>query len=486
VVLLGALRVLGAEEVAEQEPTTPAPAAAKAVGAAKPPFVPVHVQIQAEPQKKPKKTRRVEIQVPVHERPFHILQPTIPLVPLPTPTPAERLARPDRILGTWDGLLPALEHEGIRPSLTFVSDLATNPVGGVRHGFAELDNTGFGFTADMERLFGLTGGRFDLSMNLRSGSALSTVYLDNLFNTQQVAGGTVYRLINVDYDQSLCEERVDVRVGRIAAGDEFLSSPYYWLFVQNGIDGNPVGIFFNTPGITAYPTETWGLRIKVHPIRDTYVMTGFYNGDPNMSQNDRHGVDFTIHGPLFFIVEAGYTPNSGKGEEGLPGHYKVGFYYNGGPFTEFAPAGVAAPTVQGDVGFYFLADQIVFRRGTTNRRQEIGWFASLVVAPDPTINTMPIFMNGGLLFRGLLPSRPRDYLGLAMIFGDISPEKQAAQMQDPGSPVQRSETVFEWTYNIHVAPGFQVQPDLQYIIDPGQAHHIPNALVLGVQVGFNF
>ena len=37
------------------------------------------------------------------------------------------------------------------------------------------------------------------------------------------------------------------RAGRIATGDDFLVSPYNYVFVQNGFDGNPVGIFFNSP-----------------------------------------------------------------------------------------------------------------------------------------------------------------------------------------------------------------------------------------------
>ena len=49
-------------------------------------------------------------------------------------------------------------------------------------------------------------------------------------------GGSVFRVVNLDFEQSFWDQHFDVRVGRIAVGDEFLSSPYYWLFVQNGID----------------------------------------------------------------------------------------------------------------------------------------------------------------------------------------------------------------------------------------------------------
>ena len=58
---------------------------------------------------------------------------------------------------------------------------------------------------------------------------------------QQVFGGQTYRVVHVAYQQQLLNDRVEMRVGRTAAGDDFLVSPYNYVFVQNGFDGNPVG-----------------------------------------------------------------------------------------------------------------------------------------------------------------------------------------------------------------------------------------------------
>ncbi len=57
---------------------------------------------------------------------------------------------------------------------------------------------------------------------------------------------------------------------------------------------------------------------------------------------------------------------------------------------------------------------------------------------------------------------------------------------NPAVAVQTYEAVLEWTYSIHVARGVQIQPDLQYIINPGAAGQYPNALVVQVQVSINF
>ena len=52
---------------------------------------------------------------------------------------------------------------------------------------------------------------------------------------------------------------------------------------------------------------------------------------------------------------------------------------------------------------------------------------------------------------------------------------------------QHYETVIELTYRFNFRKSaFFIQPDLQYIIQPGGTAHLNNALVLGAQLGINF
>ena len=83
------------------------------------------------------------------------------------------------------------------------------------------------------------------------------------------------------------------------------------IFVATGngtFDGNTGGIFFNVP-MTAYPTATWGIRARLTPTPQIYVMAGVYNGDPTLVQNSKHGVDWTMRAPLFAMGEVGFLLN---------------------------------------------------------------------------------------------------------------------------------------------------------------------------------
>jgi carbohydrate-selective porin OprB len=102
----------------------------------------------------------------------------------------------------------------------------------------------------------------------------------------------------------LFDDRVELRLGRFAAMDDFLVSPYNFGMMQNAFCGNPFGILLNAPGMRAY-YGAWAALGKVKPTRRSYVMTGIYNGDLKMRENKYHGVNFSMNGLLFSISEAG-------------------------------------------------------------------------------------------------------------------------------------------------------------------------------------
>jgi porin len=406
----------------------------------------------------------------------------------------------DHLFGDWCGYRTQLESGGVTPSLSFVSDMLGNPVGGLRQGFTEADNLGFSAVFDLEKLYCIDGGTFLVSMSQRSGESLSANYIGNTFTTQQVFGGPTFKVVDLAYKQKLLDDDVEFQIGRIAAGDDFLVSPYNYVFVQNGFCGNPVGIFINSPGMSGYPNATWGSLLKVRPTERTYVMGGVYNGDPTIRDLDNHGLDMSLSGPAFVIAEAAYQTNQLKGERGLPGNYKIGSWWDGNDFPELetqalatANPGLTVPTHDGNYGFYGLFDQVLVKFSDPGEEivRGLGVVGSVVVAPDQSISKMPYFFTAGVAARGLDRCRPRDVAAFGVVFGEFSSDlrrgERQAQQIDPTIGVQDHETALEWTYIFRFMNGaYFIQPDMQYIIRPSGTGEIPNALVVGTQVGVNF
>ncbi|MFM8657176.1 MAG: carbohydrate porin, partial [Chthoniobacterales bacterium] len=68
-------------------------------------------------------------------------------------------------------------------------------------------------------------------------------------------------------------------------------------------------------------------------------------------------------------------------------------------------------------------------------------------------------------------------------YWDQSSPQQASSLQGGNRGL---EMVFEATYQVQLSPWFTVQPDVQYIVQPGGSTAIPNAFVLGLSVGIDF
>ena len=342
----------------------------------------------------------------------------------------------DHLFGDWCGWRTQLEDGGITPSVTFVSDMLGNPVGGMRQGFTEADNLGVNLGVDLEKRYGWKGGHFLFTMSQRSGRSLTNEYIGNTFSTQQLFGGETFKVVDIAFEQTFGEDEVEFQIGRIAAGDDFLVSQYNYLFVQNGFCGNPVGIFFNAPGMSAYPNATWGSVVQVRPIDRMYAMGGLYNGDATIRDINNHGLDMSIDGPPFAIVELAYERDQMPGDNGYIGNYKIGAWFDGNDFANLeeqaqanAGSGVVPSIHAGNYGFYGLFDQVLWK--FSDRDEEImrglGVMGSVLVSPDQSISQMPYFFNAGVAARGIWRHRPRDIAAFGVIFGEFSSDLRQGQ-----------------------------------------------------------
>ena len=80
-------------------------------------------------------------------------------------------------------------------------------------------------------------------------------------------------------------------------------------------------------------------------------------------------------------------------------------------------------------------------------------------------------MGGGLLYTGLIPRRDRDELGFGVINANVTDDLRSQGLTD--------ETNIEWFYKIQLTPWMSLQPDIQYVINPGGDGR--NAVALGVR-----
>jgi porin len=189
---------------------------------------------------------------------------------------------------------------------------------------------------------------------------------------------------------------------------------------------------------------------------------------------------------------------------------KFGGWYHSGDFPDLridtmgvplaAPAsnGVGA-SHDGDYGVYLILDKMLWQpaKATT---QGLGGFLRVGGAPGDR-NQIDLEVDAGLTYKGLLPNRENDVLGVALGYvriGGAARGLAADQSLFTGValPARDYENVLEATYQVSIAPWWSLQPDFQVIFHPGgnvaaplpapQTRSIPNAVVVGLRSAITF
>lgn len=397
--------------------------------------------------------------------------------------------------GNWNGYRDKLSGKGVDFSSSYVMDLLSDPVGGRKTGKTVYNHSwGSDLNIDLEKTAGIKGLQFHTSILWRAGANISHKYIGNTFTASSIYGAQQFRLYGLYLQQALWDDKVDLKIGRISPGDDFASSPIYWLYVNNGIDGTPISLPINLPFLT-YPNATWGARSLVQLPYDLFWTSGIYNGDSRVGRDEMHGCDFSLRlkEGVIALQELGYRHNQYDDAKGLPGNYKIGGFYHSGTFRDLYRDSYGGSAVVsgrplakhvGNYGFYAHADQMIYREGGPGTTQGLTPWAAINFSPSE-LNQFPLFADGGLTYKGLIPRRNQDMTIFGIAYGMWSNELARSQY-DSGQQKQRYEMMFELSHKVQINPWFFIQPDIQYILHPGGTGYIRDAVVVGTRVGITF
>ena len=222
------------------------------------------------------------------------------------------------------------------------------------------------------------------------------------------------------------------------------------------------------------------------------LLLAVLNGDPagpgpgDEQLRNRYGLNFRVSDPPFVIGEAQFQRNMGKKDKGLATTLKLGGWGHLGQFDDqrFAidgtlladPAGSGVPLQhRGNNGLYAVIDQQLYRPKGGDPQSGISVFSRMSVSPSDR-NLIDAYIDGGIVFAGLIPQRPDDRFGASAIYARFSDSVRAFDRDTvlftgvPG-PIRDYEANLELTYVAQIIPGWTVQPNLQFIWHPsGDAH----------------
>jgi porin len=459
-----------------------------------------------------------QIQIPTEEQ----LQPGETPSTVTGPDFLSGLARTNFLLGNMGGLRPFLSQYGMSFALQETSEVLGNVTGGLHQGFEYDGLTQMVLQLDTNRAFGWYGGTFNASALQIHGRNLSADNLGTLQTSSGIEADRATRLWELWYDQKFLEEdRLDIKAGQQSLDQEFIVSQNALLFV-NTMFGWPMVPSADLPGGgPAYPLSALGVRARYRPIDPVTFLVGVFNGSPvsvhdtgDSQQANSSGANFPVNGGALVFAEMQYSyPALGSmlyadQSEPLARVYKIGFWYDTEHFNDLRfdntglslanPASTGIPQQhRGDYSIYAVADQLIWVDPQESDRT-ISLFGRAMGTPEANRNLIDFSLNFGMTFHEPFLHRDDDTFGVGMGYARVS--GQAAGLdQDTAfytgafNPTRTNEAYLEVTYQYAVAPWLQLQPDFQYIFNPGGGianssgtARVKDEAVLGVRTNILF
>jgi porin len=416
------------------------------------------------------------------------------------------------LFGTLGGLCTVLDGYGMSLGLADTGEVLGNPTGGRARGAVFEGVTAMSVGADLEKAIGLRGGILNASAFQIHGRGLSTNNVDNLNTVSNIEADRSTRLFELWYQQAFLDGKVDVKIGQQSADLEFMITQYGGLFINATFGWAGLPTVDLPSGGNAYPLGTPGIRLRAQPSPATTVLFGVFNGSPagiglgDPQLRDRAGTNFDLNSGVFIIGEVQYALNPGDAGTGLAGTYKLGAWYNSDAFTDqfYTVGGTTAASAfsnppgarKNDWSAYAVVDQLIYR-SAGSKDGGAGVFARAMGAPGDR-NTINVFVDGGFTYKGAF-GRANDTTGLGVQWARISDtarrgDSALAAFTGGHYPIRTSETMLEATYQAQLAPWWFVQPDIQYVLNPGGGilnpsrpdKRLADAIVFGIRTSIVF
>ncbi len=381
----------------------------------------------------------------------------------------------------------ALAARGFDFGVKYIGEVFSNTSGGLHTGTIYEGKLRFSLDADFDKAFGLKGLTFHASASQLHGHGIDRYNTGAIMPVSNIEATPTTRLYEMWLQQSLLDDKINVRLGELGADQEFMTREWAKIFVNNSL-GWPALTLADLPSSgPEFPLSSLGVRITVNPTEHLSFLAAVFDGDPAGPQGpfnspdpqvrNPDGVRFRLNDPPFVIGEA----QAKYSLEGLAGVAKVGGWRHFGRFADqhfgidfrsLADPNSIGVAVQrrGDFGVYALIDQQIAKVEGDDKKGA-GFFARATAAPSDR-NLVNFYADAGVSFNGLLSERPDDLFGVAVGYVRISDGARGfdydnVAFNNPFAPIRSSEALLEATYIASIAPGWTLQPDLQYLVRPG-------------------
>ena len=370
-------------------------------------------------------------------------------------------AQPQDAPATHDRTAPPATEEmpAVELSAVYTFDVWRNARGGLRRGWRYLDNLDVTLTVDADRALGWRGATLFAYGLYNNGASLSGDLVGDAQTVSNIETGVrAARLYEAWAEQRFAGDRASIKAGLYDLNSEFDTTEAGSLFLlsSHGIGPDLGQSGENGPSI--FPSTSLAVRADYRPADGWTVRAAALDGVPgDPDRPARTAIRLGGGDGALLVGEVAYERGGTKAA--------VGAWTYTARFNA-----IEGGRRGGNDGVYLLVERPLTASGLSG-------FARLGFA-DTGINPIGRYAGGGLVQTGLL--RRDDRAGVSLAVADFGGPYRRATAADA------REVILEATYRTPLGPWLTIQPDVQYVINPGGDPAVADALVLGLRVEVGF
>lgn len=345
---------------------------------------------------------------------------------------------------------------GITAEYLYTGEVFTNARGGLNTNRATEYNglLDLMLTADLDEIGFFPGGTFFIWGQNHHGQGLTDQHVGDFQVLSNIDAPDFTQVSEYWWERSIWDNCLTFRIGKQDANSSFGFVDMAADFVQSSYGFHP------TIPMPSYPDPSMAAVVFFRPRESMVLMAGVWDGRP-----DGGNWGFSGSGVTFSIAEMHVEYELSPGQ---PGRFHAGLWYHSDEWADLTPG--SDRMLRGMHGTYCGWEQLVLPENPDDEDDEqgLGVFAQYGWAPQDRSEAHQYF-GAGLVYTGLIPERDEDRIGLGVAtvtFSGLLPDYEP-------------ETAIELYYKAQITPWMMLQPDLQYIADPGGTGR--DALAVGLR-----
>ena len=366
------------------------------------------------------------------------------------------------LLFSFPGLLSAEEKKCLIPGVNFESiytgEIFSKLSGGINNNKGAEYRGNFDFTAalDTENAGLWHGGFFYVYFENTHGEGISNEYVGDIQLLSNIDAHDFSQISEYIIYQSFMNDRLLLKLGKQDGNNDFNMTETAVEFINSSF-----GIMPNVL-LPTFPDNALGAATFISIKENFSVSAGIFDGN---GKGGKSGFDtaFNSDAVSVSVIETliGYAPSR-------RGNLKLGVWRHGGTWQYMT----SAKSKHQNTGAYIIIEQGILVEKESDKFCLDSFFQYGYA--DININKIPNYIGAGLRAQCLIPKRPDDSIGIGFASTGIN--------QDISG--MKTETAIEAYYLAKFKEVLIIQPDIQYIINPGGTGN--SAFVMGARFYLNF